>query len=182
MMFILVAVAAALMPLAASLSINERTSMLRRTAHSRASSPSGVFELGKLLSNSGDAPNNRPGGDVDDIPFGGAVGGGVLTRNGIRDAQRNTAPVIVSEQRLQEAVKGAGTLAPAEAVEMLERVIGEAYTAGVSPSSPPMRAAAALLNALEVAAARGQTDEPDDPLADKLNSLFADEYAMPDID
>jgi len=79
-------------------------------------------------------------------------------------------------------VKSAGSLPPPEAVEMLQRVIGEAYTAGVSPSSPPMRAAAALLNALEVAAAVDVDEAVADPLAAKLNTLFADEYAMPDLD
>merc|ERR1711920_750675 len=151
--------------------------------HARAYSPAaGLFELGKMLSNSGDPPKSKPGADVDDIEFHGAVGGGVLTRNGIREAQRNTAPVVVFEERLQEAVNSAGTLPPREAVEMLQRVIGEAFTNGVSPSSPLMRAAAALLNALEVAAAQNVAEEAEDPLTDKLNSLFADEYSVPDID
>merc|ERR1719476_1160251 len=176
--------AAVLMPPAASLIIHERALMLLRASHVRTCSPSAAFfELGKMLSNSGDSRGKSGlSGDVDDIQFFGAVGGGVLTRDGIRDAQRNTAPVVVFEERLQEAVKSAGSLPPPEAVEMLQRVIGEAYTAGVSPSSPPMRAAAALLNALEVAAAVDVDEAVADPLAAKLNTLFADEYAMPDLD
>ena len=43
----------------------------------------------------------------------------------------------------KEAVNEAGSLPPKEAAELLERLIGEAYTANVSPKSPQMRSAAA---------------------------------------
>ena len=121
-------------------------------------------------------------GDVDDIEFFGAVGGGTLTREGIEMANRVATPAIDAEAALQEAVNEAGSLPPKEAAELLERLIGEAYTANVSPKSPQMRSAAALLSALEEAAKQGQRPKRDvqaDALASKMDAIFGGGYADP---
>ena len=68
----------------------------------------------------------------------------------------------------------------------LQRVIGEAYEAGVSITAPTMRKAASLLAALETAAAADNdegsaisTDGDDMDLDKKLDAVFGDGFAMP---
>jgi len=121
--------------------------------------------------------------DVDDIPFGGATGGGVLTRESLREARRNMPPVAAWEERLQTAANSVGGMLPSRAVATLQKVISDAYSAGVTASSPQMRATSALLSALEIAAKEEgiSSDAPADPHAAKFESLFADEYAV-DLD
>ena len=60
---------------------------------------------------------------------------------------------------------------------MLERVIGEAYTAGVAVDSPQMRAAASLLGAFE-SSVESQAAAPA-PKADKVGA--APRHAMPGL-
>lgn len=121
--------------------------------------------------------------------FGGAGGGGTLTPEGIRDAQRTRSKTIDAMDELQEAVKSTGSLPPDESAAELSRVIGNAYEAGVSVTSPPMKRAAALLTVLEAAADTGVLDQektevvgPDAGLEDKLDALFGGFAPPPDLD
>jgi len=142
--------------------------------------------LGAALPAPSAQPPQRRGdlSDVDDLEFFGAVGGGTLTREGIANAQKVTTSVFDHETRLQEAVEQAGQLPPKEAVENLQNVIGEAYSSGLTVNSPPMKMAATLLQALEQAVDEGVDAEiaEVDPLDDKMDVLFADEYFVPDLD
>ena len=68
---------------------------------------------------------------------------------------------------------------------MLQQVIGDAYTAGVSVSSPQMRKAASLLTVIEQAVASEERPEAAAPLNahnEQMNAIFSDDYAMPDLD
>lgn len=108
-----------------------------------------------------------------------------LTRADLENSRVTSSPVIDAENRLQEAMARAGTLGSAqEAMAMLERVIGEAYTAGVPVDSPQMKAAASLLGAFE-SAVESQANAPA-PKADKaqaaMDAIFADEYAIAGLD
>ena len=121
--------------------------------------------------------------DVDTIDFGGAVGGGTLTRESIASAGRTISPAIAAEQALQAACDDCGSLEPDKAAELLQRVIGDAYSAGVAATNPQMRTAAALLSAIEAAsdtvASVGLAPEGEIG-TDTFGSLFADEYAIDD--
>ena len=108
-----------------------------------------------------------------------------LTKADLENSRVTTSPVIDAENRLQEAAARAGTLGSAqEAMAMLERVIGEAYTAGVPIDSPQMKAAASLLGAFE-SAVESQAKAPA-PKADKaqaaMDAIFADEYTIAGMD
>ena len=74
-------------------------------------------------------------------------------------------------------------LEPDKAAELLQRVIGDAYSAGVAATNPQMRTAAALLSAIEAAsdtvASVGLAPEGEIG-TDTFGSLFADEYAIDD--
>ena len=59
--------------------------------------------------------------DVDTIDFGGAVGGGTLTRESIASAGRTISPAIAAEQALQAACDDCGSLEPEKAAELLQR-------------------------------------------------------------
>ena len=123
---------------------------------------------------------------VDNIEMFGASGGGTLTRKSIEDCQRTLSPAIEAEERLQSAVNEAGSLSDsAAAAAMLQQVIGDAYTAGVSVSSPQMRKAASLLTVIEQAVASEERPEAAAPLDahnEQMNAIFSDDYAMPDLD
>lgn len=60
------------------------------------------------------APEDKPAKQpnlavsVDDINFFGGVGGGQLTREGIRNAGRTMSPAILAEEELSKAVQKAG--------------------------------------------------------------------------
>ena len=114
--------------------------------------------------------------------FFGAIGGGQLTREAIRESAKATSPAILAEEALQEAVRTAGDLPAEEAMQNLEAAIGGAYEANVSVKSPQMKMAAALLATLENAARVREDAPPADPFGDQMNSLFADSYAMPEMD
>jgi hypothetical protein len=113
--------------------------------------------------------------------FGGAGGGGTLTRDGMKNAQKTRSRTIDAMEELQEAVKITGDLPPAEAADELQRVIGQAYENGVNPTNPVMRRAAALLAALEAAAKQRQpaSSEGEDGLDAKLDALFGGGFAEP---
>ena len=126
---------------------------------------------------------------VDRIEMFGMTGtGGQLTRESIANCQKTLSPAIEAEAALQRACEEAGKLSDAAAAAaMLQQVIGDAFEVGVSVSSPQMRKAAALLGAFETAlattddeasAAKATTDAHEQ----KMNALFSDEYAMPDLD
>ena len=126
---------------------------------------------------------------VDDMDFfGGAGGGGTLTTEGIKNAQRTRSKSIDAMDELQEAVKVTGSMPPAEAAVELQRVIGNAYEAGVSVTNPQMRRAAALLSALEAASATAESDDtntvvgPDAGLDEKLDALFGGFAPPPDLE
>ena len=131
----------------------------------------------------GEAPNMATSVDQVDF-FGGAGGGGTLTREGIDNARRTRSRTIDAMDALSAALKNTGDLPADEAAEELSRVIGLAYEAGVPVSEPPMKRAAALLTALEAAkegdsqrAARPDADS--DALDSKLDALFGSGYAPP---
>ena len=113
---------------------------------------------------------------VDNIEMFGASGG------------RTLSPAIEAEERLQSAVNEAGSLSDsAAAAAMLQAVIGDAYAAGVSVSSPQMKKAASLLTVIEQAVASEQEPEgeaaaPLDPHNQQMNAIFSDDYAMPDFE
>ena len=125
---------------------------------------------------------------VDNIEMFGASGGGTLTRKSIENCQRTLSPAIEAEERLQSAVNEAGSLSDsAAAAAMLQAVIGDAYAAGVSVSSPQMKKAASLLTVIEQAVASEQEPEgeaaaPLDPHNQQMNAIFSDDYAMPDFE
>ena len=123
---------------------------------------------------------------VDNIEMFGASGGGTLTRKSIENCQRTLSPAIEAEERLQSAVNEAGSLSDsAAAAAMLQAVIGDAYAAGVSVSSPQMKKAASLLTVIEQAVASEEEPEaaaPLDPHNQQMNAIFSDDYAMPDFD
>ena len=129
---------------------------------------------------------------VDNMDFfgGGAglptSGGGQLTREGIANAQRTRSKSIDAMDALQEAVKMTGDLPPDEAAEELQRVIGDAYEAGVSVTAPTMKRAAALLAALEEAKANSartaQANAEDKELGTKLDALFGGGFAEPSFE
>ena len=127
---------------------------------------------------------------VDDMNFFGAIGGGELTREGIANARKTRSPALDAMEELQRAVRETGNLPAAEAAAELSRVIGEAYEAGVAVTAPPMKKAAALLSALETAAAGPSMEDEDatdtqsgeKSLDSKLDSLFGGGYAMPELD
>ena len=119
--------------------------------------------------------------------FGGAGGGGTLTPEGIKNAQKTRSKTIDAMEELQEAVKVTAELPPAEAAKELSRVIGQAYEDGVGIDNPAMKKAAALLSALEAAgatAAKQELNKKDDSdgassIDSKLNALFAEGFAPP---
>lgn len=120
---------------------------------------------------------------VDDMNFFGAKGGGQLTRDGIANAQKTVSPRINAMDALQAICKEKNPKA-----EAIAQVIGDAYEAGVSVDAPQMKKAAALLAALE-AATRSPAQEAAAAAAAapggidaKLDVVFADEYAMPELD
>ena len=123
---------------------------------------------------------------VDNIEMFGATDGGTLTRKSIENCQRTLSPAIEAEERLQSAVNEAGSLSDsAAAAAMLQAVIGDAYAAGVSVSSPQMRKAAALLTVIEQAASAEEAPDvaaPLDPHLQQMNAIFSDDYAMPDFE
>lgn len=123
---------------------------------------------------------------VDNIEMFGASGGGTLTRESIENCQRTLSPAIEAEERLQRAVNEAGSLSDsAAAAAMLQAVIGDAYAAGVSVSSPQMKKAASLLTVIEQAVASEEEPEaaaPLDPHNQQMNAIFSDDYAMPDFE
>ena len=110
----------------------------------------------------------------------GAVGGGVITREGLREAQRISSPVSLVEDALVEAMRSTGSLRPAEAREALTRLIARARAEGVDSSSPQFRKAEALLAAMEVAAPGDSL--PPDPHQLAMEAIHADEYAFPDLE
>ena len=131
--------------------------------------PSGSGEQAK-------APNLATSVDKIDF-FGSTGGGGTLTRDGMKNAQKTRSKAIDAMEQLVEACKLTGDVPPEAAAEELSRVIGAAYEAGVSVTAPPMRKAAALLTALEAAreGASSQTQPAgaDDALDRKLDALFS---------
>lgn len=129
---------------------------------------------------------------VDDMNFFGATGGGTLTREGIENARKTRSPALDAMEALQDAVRNTGNLPAAAAAAELQRVIGEAYDAGVAVTSPPMKKAASLLAALETAAAAGTSSDDEDDgnedaseaegvmdLDQKLDALFGDGFTLP---
>ena len=121
---------------------------------------------------------------VDNMDFFGGSGGGVLTREGIANAQKTRSKSIDAMEALSEAVKTCGDLPPDEAADALQSVIGDAYEAGVSVTSPVMKRAAALLTALENAreSAEAVKAATDSGLDSKLNALFDGFAPPPDLD
>ncbi|KAL1528878.1 hypothetical protein AB1Y20_010201 [Prymnesium parvum] len=129
-----------------------------------------------------ESPQPNLATSVDDMNFFGAIGGGKLTRESIKQSTKLSSPYILAEEALQEAVRRAGQLPPVDAMQLLQECIGNAYEANVSIQSPQMKVAAALLATLENAAAM-RTDGPaSDPYGEQLNQLFADEYSIPALD
>lgn len=153
-----------------------------------------------------ESPQPNLATSVDDMNFFGAIGGGKLTRESIKQSTKLSSPYILAEEALQEAVRragerpfhsssrtdqmyptesthsGVGQLPPVDAMQLLQECIGNAYEANVSIQSPQMKVAAALLATLENAAAM-RTDGPaSDPYGEQLNQLFADEYSIPALD
>ena len=132
---------------------------------------------------------------VDDMNFFGASGGGTLTREGIENARKTRSPALDAMEALQDAVRNTGNLPAAAAAAELQRVIGEAYEAGVALTSPPMKKAASLLAALETAAAAGTSSSDDEDVGNvnedaseadgvmdldqKLDALFGDGFTLP---
>ena len=118
------------------------------------------------------------------MDFFGGSGGGVLTREGIANAQKTRSKSIDAMEALSEAVKTCGDLPPDEAADALQSVIGDAYEAGVSVTSPVMKRAAALLTALENAreSAEAVKAATDSGLDSKLNALFDGFAPPPDLD
>ena len=131
-----------------------------------------------LTRSDGDA--SKPRREDGESKFG-AIGGGTLSRDSIANSQKTTSPRIDAMDALQAATKAATPDA-----EMLQRVIGAAYEAGVSVDAPQMKKAAALLAAIEQASPAAQSDsqaadtKAEDGLDSKLNVLFSDDYAFPD--
>jgi len=124
--------------------------------------------------------------DVDDLEFFGAVGGGKLTREGIKQSLRasRAIPVVEAETSLMAACKETGEQPPIIAAKMLRVQMEEAVAVGVSVSSPAMKRAAQLLQVLESAAETEQKVDQAmvDPLADKMSAIFDEGYVIPELD
>ena len=105
-----------------------------------------------------------------------------LTRESIQSSARASSPAIRAEEALQVVVQTVGQLTPEAAIDKLQEAIGAAYEANVDIRSPQMKVAAALMSTLENARAIADDAPAADPFAAQMDSLFANEYAMPDLD
>ena len=137
-------------------------------AHRRCASPALVSELEwrrQQQERPGDEPADEAvpakrerraaaSSDVDDLEFFGAVGGGTLTREGMKQAVRasRAIPVVEAETALMNACKETSEQPPIIASKILRVKMEEAVQSGVSVGSPAMKQAAQLLSVLESAA------------------------------
>lgn len=109
----------------------------------------------------------------------------VLTREMLANARKTTSPVLAAEERLQAVVATEVTgLDNADAVALLQRVVGEARAVGVREASPNMKRAASLLGTLEAASAaeQGQKLDETDPNRSAMDALFGGGYVEPDFE
>jgi len=124
---------------------------------------------------------------IDNVEFrtpGGAVQQptNVLTREGIRAAQRTASPAILAEEALVDAMGASGELPSLEASQQLERLIAEARAAGVSSMSPQLKKAVSLMSVLQASAREAGAPDPD-PMAAQMKAIFSDEFgSMPDLE
>ena len=103
-----------------------------------------------------------------------------LTRQMLDDATKTRSPAIDADNRVKDALSEVGTMAPAEAVELLERRIAEAREAGTSPSSPNVKKALALAATLKTGTETQADVKKTDPKKDAFDALFGSGYAPPD--
>ena len=120
----------------------------------------------------------RPGGVMRPVPGG-------VTRDMLQNARKTTSPALRAEERIKEVLEEVGTMPPSEAIELIERAIGEARAVGARDTSPIMKKALQLQGTL-MAAAGGETETQDtattDPQKDAFDALFGGGYAMPNDD
>lgn len=120
---------------------------------------------------------------IDDVNVAmfGARGGGVLTREAIRNAEITTSPALQAMEDLAAAVKDAGGRSAAESAAALRSAIDDASAANVPDKNPQLVKAVGLLAALDAAEEqRADATAPPEPdgLASKLDSVFGG-YAEP---
>ena len=103
---------------------------------------------------------------------------GEVTREMLLNSRKTTSPAIAADEAVKQALDEVSALAPAEAVELLERVLGQAGAAGTSPNSPNVKKARSLQAQLQTASDAVADTKTTDPQKASFDALFGGGYAM----